>query len=252
MSTLLKRLEAALAKPAGVTTLDLRGSPNDRLDELPPEVAKLTDLERLDVSHNALKALPPLDGLTKLAVLDARSNQLEVMPSFEKLKALREVYFGRNAIVEIDKWFAWMKQLERFEAHGNRIKYMPAGFSPSALVDLQLGDNDLSTECPPKGGFIWTAIRLILQQKKLTRLGVDAYLLKAPDNYFTAAKKLREVDVYGDDLSDAEKSALQTTMPKVKFNYGLSKSDGPRLEHPRAEQPLEPLDGAPAKAPKKK
>src|SRR5262245_25824525 len=133
MSALKKRLEAALSNPSSVKHLDLRGSADDRLEELPKEIGSLTALEHLDLSHNALRALPQqIEQLANLAVLDVRDNQLEAMPSFEKLKVLREVYFGRNRIVEIDKHFAWMKQLQRFEAHGNRIRYIPYGFSPSA------------------------------------------------------------------------------------------------------------------------
>ena len=240
MDTPATRLEAALSAPAGVTRLDLRGSEGARLDELPADVARLVSLEHLDVSHNALKALPPLAALTNLQVLDARSNAIETMPSFEKLKGLREVYFGGNRLERIDRWFAWMKKLERFEVHGNRIRYIPFGFSPSALVDLQVGDNDLSTECEPNCGFVWTAVRMILGQKKLVRLGIDGSLLKAADEYFSAAKKLREVDVYGDDLADDDKAALARVLPKVTFRYGLVKTDGPRLSPAEAAPPAAP------------
>jgi len=98
MSILVKRLEAALCRGSTVKTLDLGGSQDDRLDELPKEIGALTALEYLDVLHNALRSIPQeIDRLTQLAVLDVRDNQIETMPSFERLTQLREVYFGRIA-----------------------------------------------------------------------------------------------------------------------------------------------------------
>lgn len=232
MTTLAQKLEQALSNPDSVTRLELRGSEGDRLDELPPDVGRLTALEHLDISQNALKALPQeIENLALLGVLDARSNRLETMPSFKKLEKLREAYFGRNVLTAIDKHFAWMKRLERFEAHGNKIRYIPPGFHPSALVDLQLGDNDFSLECAPHCGFVWTPVRMMFQHRKLTRLGLDASLLGTPDYHFQAAKKLRALDVYGDGPSDGSKEALAALLPKkAKIAYGLAKADGPRLE----------------------
>ena len=68
------------------------------LESLPLAFTKLSKLEKLDLSHNRLSTLPPLESLTLLQYLDVSNNQLTSVPSLAGLTNLRYVNLSHNKL----------------------------------------------------------------------------------------------------------------------------------------------------------
>ncbi|KAK5046096.1 hypothetical protein LTR84_008553 [Exophiala bonariae] len=124
--------------------VDLNISNNRLSDTLFEATSKLSDLQKLDVSHNVLKdigegLLPNLrsfainnNRLTELSTLEsceslhtllASENELEVLPvGFTKLKALKIADFSHNNIRILDPEIALMDELSSITLVGNPLR----------------------------------------------------------------------------------------------------------------------------------
>jgi hypothetical protein len=105
----------------GATHVDLR---NAGLTELPPEILALADtLEFLDLSGNALTALPP---------------------QFERMQALRRLFCSDNPFETLPVVLGACEQLDIVGFKANRIAHMPAEAIPPGLRWLILSDNRIA------------------------------------------------------------------------------------------------------------
>jgi Leucine rich repeat len=151
-------------------SLDLSGN---QLTALPPEVGRLTALQRLDLGKNQLTALPPEIGqLTALQRLELGGNRLTALPpEIGQLTALQRLDLGGNQLTALPPEIGQLTALQRLELSGNQLTALPPEIGQlTALQRLDLGENQL-TALPPEIG----------QLTALQRLGFSGNQL--PDPY---------------------------------------------------------------------
>ncbi|KAH0711686.1 hypothetical protein KY290_007321 [Solanum tuberosum] len=124
---------------------------------LPPEISKLTELERLELQGNNISGpLPSLSGLSSLQVLLLGENQFSTIPAdfFTDMSSLLSVDMDKNPFVgwEIPESLRNASSLKNFSANSaNVIGRIPNFFSPDefpGLVNLHLAGNNLEGELP--------------------------------------------------------------------------------------------------------
>ncbi|KAG5575107.1 hypothetical protein H5410_055241 [Solanum commersonii] len=124
---------------------------------LPPEISKLTELERLELQGNNISGpLPSLSGLSSLQVLLLGENQFSSIPAdfFTDMSSLLSVDIDKNPFVgwEIPESLRNASSLKNFSANSaNVIGRIPNFFSPDefpGLVNLHLAGNNLEGELP--------------------------------------------------------------------------------------------------------
>ncbi|KAK0668565.1 RAM signaling pathway protein-domain-containing protein [Cercophora samala] len=117
-------------------TLDLIGK---NIPVLPDEVVEIlrTGVERLALSHNALKGLPPrFSQCTSLRYLAARNNAFEVFPlALCELISLEFLDVGRNRLRELPPEISRLTSLKALSVQENQITRLPA--SMANMVSLQ-------------------------------------------------------------------------------------------------------------------
>ncbi|MEZ4914928.1 MAG: hypothetical protein R2798_12815 [Chitinophagales bacterium] len=100
---------------------------NNYLKELPPEIGKLQRLHELELQMNDLQQLPEsLGNLSQLAYVNLSNNGIENLPdSLQNWQNIKFVYIGRNNLQEIPQWIVqWQNLVEldlRFSGNGLQI-----------------------------------------------------------------------------------------------------------------------------------
>ena len=146
------------------------------LDLAPSAWAALANLEKLDVSHNALVSLPPeVGGLPALRELRASHNQLRTLPeALGGAPALRELDVRQNELEELPaRSFGGggagggqrAPPLRVLLADGNRLRGLPGGFflrfvdlhqvslhgNPVAAADVETAEGFAAYEARRRG-----------------------------------------------------------------------------------------------------
>jgi len=121
-------LSEALRQPDSVYILDLS---RKKLKEVPPEIARLKNLQELNLSKNKLKTLPPHIGkLTNLVTLKASNNDLTALPpEIGGLQSLKHLELNRNLIVTLPAEIGLLENLESLELWDNEIDSLPETMS---------------------------------------------------------------------------------------------------------------------------
>jgi hypothetical protein len=208
--------EIAEAKQAGKTELRIRvvnrdvlraacevGTVKDlnlsgEIDELPPEIGNLTELDDLSISSMSLRTLPKeLGKCTKLTALRAYSNKLTGLPpelgALANLKkavlwsnelaalpdtidgwvALTELELQRNKLRRLPDAITRLANLEELDLEHNELAELPAHWSGMArLRKLELGANKLTAF--PRGVLELPALReLFLKRNQISALPDD-------------------------------------------------------------------------------
>ncbi len=189
-----------------VLRLWIQSIPDSQLTELPPEIAKLTNLRRLDLSGNQLTELPPeIAKLTKLQSLDLNGNQLtELPPEITKLTKLRNLDLGdsifsrydsninRNQLTELPPEITKLTNLRRLDLSGNQLTELPPEIAKlTNLRRLDLSGNQL-TELPPEIAKLTKLQELDLNGNQLTELPPEIAKLT----------KLQSLDLNGNQLTE--------------------------------------------------
>ncbi|BAU12688.1 Miro domain-containing protein [Leptolyngbya sp. NIES-3755] len=147
---LLKLIDQAAAE--GWEELDLSGI---GLEELPPEIGKLTGLKKLLLGKveksewigNSLTEIPAiLFELTELQEIDLRKNQITVIPdAIAQLKNLTKLGLNHNQIMVIPDAIAQLKNLTSLDLGTNQISSIPDTISQlENLTYLNLGTNQFA------------------------------------------------------------------------------------------------------------
>lgn len=190
-----KKLAAAIAKPAKVTKLDLRGSKGNTLSMVPPSIVALKNLRVLLLDDNGLDELPE--------------------DSFWKLKALEYVSAARNKLTSMS-WAAYAWKLRLLNVHSNRIEVANVGRRQKNF-EIQMGDNPLTR----LGWF-----------PKTHTIGVDTKALFPlnDDRYEKPWKSVRLVHLYGRDLTANERTKIAKYFPKAELKYIGAARKGPLIQ----------------------
>lgn len=120
----LKVLDAG--KPVPLASLEgLQVFINDnKLEDLPEEMAALDNVTFLYAYKNRMKAIPPVVG---------------------RMKGLLGMYFTENRLTEIPAFVYEMKQLRKLQVSKNHIKTIPPEFGNlTNLIHLNLSENDIA------------------------------------------------------------------------------------------------------------
>ena len=116
--------EAALH---GLTNLKVLDLSLNALKALPNSLGKLPCLESLNLSWNSIRKLPAdLSGLQQLQVLDVSNNEIRRLPeSLSQVKVLEVFKASHNEIVELPLSFGEMGSLLELDLSDNRLSALP-------------------------------------------------------------------------------------------------------------------------------
>jgi internalin A len=108
---------SSLAKLAQLDTLDLS---NNRIGDLAP-LSSLTNLRLLVLSQNSIRDLSPLTPLTQLQTLDFDNNFVSDLAPLRSLRSLRQLNFDNNLVRDIAPLTS-LPLLQRIELSGNPLE----------------------------------------------------------------------------------------------------------------------------------
>ena len=193
---LLECIEEAAQDQA--TELDLSG---EDIKELPPEIGRLTSLERLTVVGNELTSLPPEIGqLTQLTSLSLASNRLmSLPPELGELTDLTDLDLSENQLTSLPPEIGQLTSLSELWLGDNELTSLPPEIGQLAqLTQLDLGYNRLET-LPPE----------ILQLTRLTLLLLYQNELASVPSGIGQLTQLNRLDVDGNQLMSLPSSIGQ-------------------------------------------
>ena len=190
----------------GITELRLR---TEGLTELPPEIAKLTNLEYLDLAGNQLTELPSqITKLTNLTSLDLRGNQLTELPP--EITKLTRLDLNINQLTELPAEITRLTNLTSLDLRGNQLTELPPEIGKlTNLTFLGLSNNQL-TELPSE----------ITKLTNLTDLRLDSNQLTEMPSEIAKLKNLAALEIEGNRLTE-----LPTEIGKLKNLTQLHVSD---------------------------
>lgn len=180
-----RKLATAIAKPANVTSLDLRGKPGNTLTFLPPTIKSLTKLRVLILDHNEIEMLPP---------------------EFEQLKALEYFSIARNKLIDM-RPASSLKKLRLLNVHGNQIDQNYAG-AVQKDFEIQMGGNK---DMARIGSF-----------KATHTVGIDTDSLYPldDDRYEEKAwKSVKRLHIYGRDLVPIDRKNVLKRFPNAEIKW---------------------------------
>lgn len=113
------------------------------LTEIPPQVAKLTQLTELNLSKNQLTEINGLDKLVSLIRLDLSENQITEISGLNSLSKLSKLDISNNLITEL-KGLDNLSNLLELNCLSNKIEDIKGLQALIKLVDLNLSFNKIS------------------------------------------------------------------------------------------------------------
>ena len=191
------RLEAALANPAKVQVLDLRGSAKKKLTSLPPEIGTLVNLEVLILDDNALTELPD---------------------EIDKCVKLRELHVANNKLTSLGQ-ADFLRRLRVINAHGNLFKESTTGFTGYFAKDTELyfGNNPFT---------FWN-----VSPDKLALVALDTKVFLRnmnPKRYERPRPSLKEIHLYGEPPPKKIEAAIAKFLPNAVVKV-FKATDGQHL-----------------------
>jgi len=155
---------------AQLSKLDRLNLNNNRLTSLPPEIGQLKQLTELRLSNNELTTLPPeVCRLENLAVLDLSGNRLAALPAeIAQLTNLTELDLSGNTLTHLPGGIGQLTNLKHLDLSGNTLAALPAEIAQlTNLTRLNLSGNTL-THLPGGIGQLTNLTHLELSGNSLT------------------------------------------------------------------------------------
>jgi internalin A len=137
------------------TVLDLEGR---GLQELPPQVFALTNLEKLNLNDNNLTSLPPeICQLHNLTDLYVRRNKIQGLSgAIAHLTQLERLHLGDNQLAELPGEISDLTRLVSLDLKNNQLQELPPGIAKlKELKKLDLRGNPLLSIPPEILGDTW-------------------------------------------------------------------------------------------------
>lgn len=162
-------MQEALKQPDKVHTLWLR---DQRIKQLSPEIARLTNLRVLNISGSWVEALPPEIGQCKeLRSLIANASRLkEIPPEIGQLKKLRVLNLGYCRLAKLPQEIGDLRSLWSVSVGGNRLTELPMRMVQLDNVVFFSADNNQLTEFPQAALGLYSVNNLWLHGNDFTRI----------------------------------------------------------------------------------
>ena len=216
---------------------------NNSLNSLPPTIAKLTELEYVDLSNNNFVFLPTklfeLSKLKHIKIQSCNNTLKQVGDGVNKLKSLEKISLGGNwklngeqVIICLSK----LPKLNELELSGCRLDKIPmemANFSCLEKLDLTFNPQVDYADLFKKLSYIKTLKFLNISDNKLTALPKEIGLLTSleylvigqnaistlPEEFFklTNLKVLNAFGNYKNKISEAELQKIKDRLPNCKI-----------------------------------
>ena len=173
-------------------SLDLRYK---KLEELPPEIGQLHNLQSLRLTGNQLRQLPPEIGeLKNLQSLHLSRNQLsQLPPEIGELKNLQSLHLCTNNLRKLPPEIGELKNLQLLRLRSSNLSQLPSEISQ--LKNLQLlhvSENNLS-KLSSEVGQLKNLKFLDLNYNKLSKLPSEIGKLENLKNLNLSGNKLSEI-----------------------------------------------------------
>lgn len=151
------------------------------VSKIPDNIAKLKNLETLNLNSNAIREISPQIGtLSQLKTLMLASNRITHLPEeITQLTQLRELNLSANPLQNLPKSFATMTQLEYLSFNDMKVdlsEIYPEVFRLKNLKELALVNNKLST-IPPQISTLSKLEGIFLSDNKIEHLPEEFYQL---------------------------------------------------------------------------
>lgn len=171
----------AEALRTGATELDLSCDPGAhdsvKLKALPESLGQLTQLQRLDLSHNQLTALPKwLGNLKQLKHLYLHGMQLKALSeSLSQLTQLEGLYYANSRLAALPNTLTRLTHLKMLFLNGNQLTVLPESLGQLTQLQVLCLENNRLTALPKSLGRCERLEGLFLQGNKV--LGIPPEVL---------------------------------------------------------------------------
>jgi len=206
------------AKEKNSKSLDLS---NRDLEEIPPEIGELTQLEHLDLSYNYIKKVPREIGkLINLKTLLLLKNQIKALPpTIGHLKSLALLDISHNDFTTFPKEIGFLSNLKSLDASYSELKTLPIEFIELlSLKELYLEENPF--EFPPqkviKRGLYATMHYLTTEKKRLDAAKVMLQVFNMPETL--QAPFQQYLGYFNDLVSNANEKEVRFDIKFIKHD----------------------------------
>lgn len=148
IDTSIKTLPAHIGLLVNLRTLFLRQCD---VDALPPDFAKLTSLQHLDMAANNLKNIDPICSLCNLSILDLSMNDLASLPpQFGNLAKLRDLNLDNCCFAEFPRTLLSSTSLTRLFMRHNLLESLPKELSLMSQLRVADFEGNHDPSIPPE------------------------------------------------------------------------------------------------------
>ncbi|KAJ7956449.1 LRR domain containing protein [Quillaja saponaria] len=174
-----------------VRTLDLT---HNRIVDIPVDISKLINMQRLVVADNLIERLPiNLGKLQSLKVMNLDGNRITSLPDeLGQLVRLERLSISGNLLTSLPETIGSLRNLLILNLSNNKLKFLPESVgSCFSLEELQANDNDIE-DLPP------SVCNLI----HLKSLCLDNnHVKQIPLNLLKECKALQSIALHGNPIS---------------------------------------------------
>lgn len=186
-------LASALAEPEKVISLDLK---NQGLTEIPKEILRFPNLERLDVAHNNITELPDFIGqLDQLKGLYLGSNQLSQLPdAIGNCSTLEELHVTNNPLRSISPTIVRLRSLRLLFISSTvaEAQFQPAIWGMQGLRNVRFMNLNI-TEVPSSVSEMKQLTELCLNDNSITEIPEFLFSMPSIDYLSFGNNKLTAV-----------------------------------------------------------
>jgi Leucine-rich repeat (LRR) protein len=140
-------ITAALRKLVKSRYVDISGFRS--IDSLDP-LAKLTDLQRINISGTKVKDLTPIRNLNFLEDLNISNCQIQDLSPLRYMKNIKDLDASNTGITDLSP-LSYYTNLERLNISGTKVDSLDPIYGLSSLTDLRFNNSKISNLLPIKG-----------------------------------------------------------------------------------------------------